>query len=60
MAKTKHRVSARKQAERMKQAMRQARLLKVKQTGQPLIPANVLEKLAALNLPPILGFMKPV
>jgi len=45
MAKTKHRVSARKQAERMKQAMRQARLL---------------EKLAALNLPPILGFMKPV
>jgi hypothetical protein len=32
--------------------MRQKRMLNLKAKGQPLIPDNVLEKLAALNLPP--------
>jgi len=52
MAKTRYRASARKQAERLNAIMRQKRMLNLKAKGQPLIPDNLLEKLAALNLPP--------
>jgi hypothetical protein len=53
MAKTsRHRANGLKQAERMRLAMRQARILNAKKTGKPLIPDAVLRALAAAGLPP--------
>jgi hypothetical protein len=44
--------SAKQQGQRLRMIMRQKRILNAKAKGEPLIPDAVLQKLAALNLPP--------
>jgi hypothetical protein len=45
-------LSSKKQAERVRQAIRQARIRNAKRTGMPIIPDAVLRALAAAGLPP--------
>src|SRR5262249_41085313 len=53
MARTPQRMSATKQAERLKALARQKRMLNFKrENAVPVIPQQVLQKLASLNLPP--------
>jgi len=51
MARTPQRMSATKQAERLKALARAKRLLNFKRKSEPVIPDRVLKQLAALNLP---------
>ena len=52
MARTSQRMSATKQAERLKALARAKRLLNFKRKQEPVIPDRVLKQLAKLNLPP--------
>jgi hypothetical protein len=45
-------LSSQKQAERVRQAVRQARILNAKRTGKPYISDAILRALAAAGLPP--------
>jgi hypothetical protein len=51
MAKTSHRANGSKPGARLKDAMRQERMLNLKRNGKPLIPSKVLKALAAMKLP---------
>src|SRR5262245_43528465 len=52
MAKTPHQRNARKQGQRLAAMARAKRILNLKKKNEPLIPAEVLRRLASLNLPP--------
>jgi hypothetical protein len=47
-----HRANGRKRAKQMRAREHAARMRNLKRSRAPLIPTEVLEKLAALNLPP--------
>jgi hypothetical protein len=49
---TLHRANGRKRARQMRQRGHAARMRNLKRNREPMIPAEVLDKLVALNLPP--------